>query len=155
MILCPPHGIFTNMHCSFIKWKWIYLELPSCVRIGVCVWRLLMELNIFKNIEMIIISCDNKNAINLSNNLMFQLLESSQYLNLFSKWSFASYTPIITRLNCLHFHTVTRSYTDLQNLQSVLGFVCSNKFTNKEKVTFEIYKPNWEVNVMRHCWFEL
>jgi hypothetical protein len=28
---------------------------------------------------MIIISCDNKNIINLSNNLMFQLLESSQY----------------------------------------------------------------------------
>jgi hypothetical protein len=42
-----------------------------------------MELNICKNLEMIIISCDNKNIINLSNNLMFQLLESSQYLNFF------------------------------------------------------------------------
>ncbi len=103
MILWPPHGIFTNMHCNFIKWEWIYLKLPSCVRIGVCVWRLLMELNIFKNIGMIIISCDNKNAINLSNNSMFQLLESSQFLNFFSKWCFASYTPIIIRLNCLHF----------------------------------------------------
>ncbi len=32
---------------------------------------------------MIIISCDDKNAINLSNYLMFQLLESSQYLIFF------------------------------------------------------------------------
>lgn len=147
MILCPLDGIFTNMHDNFIKWKWIYLEITTCVRIGVCVWRLLMELNILKNIEMIIISCDNKNAINLSNYLMFQLLESSQYLNFFSKWCFASYTPILTRSNCLHFHKVTWSYIDLQNL---LRFMCSNKFNNKEKVTFEIYKPNWQVNVMRH-----
>jgi hypothetical protein len=69
------------------------------------------------------------------------MLESSQYLK--KIWSFASYTLIFTRSNCLHFHKFTWSYTNIfQKLQSELGLGCTNKFNNKAEVAFDIYKPH-------------
>jgi hypothetical protein len=48
-----------------------YMALSSCVREGVWLWRLLIELNLIKSTKPMIISCNNQSVIKLSDNPIF------------------------------------------------------------------------------------
>ncbi len=55
---------------SFINGKLVHGTI-KCARKGVWLQRLLIELNLIKSIEPMIISCDNQSIIKLSNNPIF------------------------------------------------------------------------------------
>jgi hypothetical protein len=48
-----------------------YMALSSCVREGVWLWILLIELNLIKSTKPMIISCDNQSTIKLFDNPIF------------------------------------------------------------------------------------
>jgi hypothetical protein len=112
------------------------MALSSCVREGVWLWRLLIELNLIKSIEPRIISCDNQSAIKLSNNPIFhartkhiEVHHHMLYSRTSSKWCYENHTCTLTRPNCWHFYK-TVGCTLFYKFRNELGLVHINDFNS-------------------------
>jgi hypothetical protein len=83
-----------------------HMALSSCVREGVWLQRLLIELNLFKSTKPTIISCDNQNIIKLFDNRVFHTktkhieVHHHLYSGTSSKWCYEDHTCTSTRPHC-------------------------------------------------------
>ncbi len=112
-----------------------YMVLLSCVREGVWLQRLLIELNLIKSIEPMIISYENQSAIKLSNNPIFHARTKHieihhHYIRKQVQNGAMKITYVPSQDQIVDIFTKTLGHTLFYKLHNEFGLVHTNNFNS-------------------------